>query len=444
MKRLSVLLCCLLSSVVFADEPQLRIETHLEPGDSVVVGATLQLQVDVLVDTWFTSAPQLSDLKLPGAVVVPPDGAAQHLSQTFEGTDFFGLRYTYLITPNLPQTFEIPALSIRVTPGQGSVEQTARSEPMSFAARQPPGFSPGEPVLVAQGLDLNQKLIRSANPLKAGDSVTRELTLVADGAFGLSLPAPDLGEIAGLRRYLNEPHISTLDDGRGNLKGGQRVDSVTYRIEEPGIYLLPAVLMKWWDSSSNQARTVEVPEITVEASSSTAYKPVFSIADDLKQLGQQARFHVSQQWLGWTCLLIAIGISGFFVRPWWLRGYRLWQHRRSARRTAWLASADYAWQQIPAQLEQDPAQLSALYLWARRSQNSPNLLDLADSPQAPRALRLQRLLRACYGRQPEPHALQQLREELPKLHEQSTQRAHHICERHGLRPLNPGRNKEFS
>ncbi|MDB6143549.1 MAG: hypothetical protein JWP80_2593 [Pseudomonas sp.] len=449
MKGLLMLVCCLLSGAAWADEPELRVQAHLNPADSAVVGATVQLQLDVLVDSWFTSAPQLPDLNLPGAQVTPPGGEAQHLTETLDGKPFFGLRYTYLITPSVAQGFDIPELSVHVTPGQATHELTAQSEPISFTAHQPPGFNPGEPVLVAQALRFTQQLNKGGNPLNVGDSVTRVLTLEADGAQALSLPVPELVDLPGLHRYLNAPQVSALDDGRGHLTGGQRIDSATYRIDKAGDYRLPAVQLKWWDASTHQARISTLPGLAFEASSGSAYRPVFSVTEDLQHLGEQARFHVSQHWLGWTLVLIVIATLGYFMRPWWQRGRHLWQGWRSARRDAWLASADFAWQHIPAELEHNPPHLSALYLWARRSQprhsqHRLGLVDLADSPEAPLALHLQRLLRACYGRQPEgPSALQQLKNELPRLQERAARHPRHRIALHGLRPLNPGRHKEF-
>jgi hypothetical protein len=456
MKRWLMLVCCvlscyLLSCTAWAQEPQLRVQAHLvDPADSVVVGATVQLQLDVLTDTWFTSAPQLPELSLPGAVVTPPGGEAQHLTQTLDGKTFFGLRYTYLITPSVAQGFDIPELSVRATPGQASGELSAQSQPISFSAHQPPGFNPGEPVLVAHALRVTQQLSKSANPLGVGDSVTRTVTLQADGAQALALPAPEWVEMPGLRRYLNTPQVSSLSDGRGQVSGGQRVDSASYTIEKSGDYALPSLRLKWWDASANQARVTTLPALTFEASGGSAYRPVFSVVEDLQQLGEQARFRLSEHWLDLVVVLIVLVTLGSFSRPWWQRGRRVWQGWRSARRDAWLASADFAWQQVPPQLEQDPPQLTALYRWAsliqkqciqpHRGLQRPGLLGLADSPEAPLALHLKRLLRACYGVQPQgANALQQLKNELPKLHEHVQRRAARDPAPHALRPLNPGR-----
>lgn len=430
--RMSLLIGCLLSTCAFAAEPQLRVQTTLQPGDSVMVGAVLQLQVEVLTDSWFTSAPTLPDLKLPGALVMPPNGQAQHTRETLDGIPFFGMRYSYLITPSQAQGFDIPALTIRATPGEASSEWVVYSQPLHFSAQQPPGFKAGETVLVAQGLRFTQNISQSSTPLNVGDTVTRQLTLQADGALAMALPIPDLVEVNGLSRYPKTPQISNLDDGRGNLNGGQRVDSVTYQIERPGRHSLPAVQLRWWDSSTQQTRTAEVPAVAFEAAANDSYRPVFSIARDLKQLGQQSRFRLSQHWLVLTVLLLLIAGVVYIAKPWCRRAYLTWQARRQARRAKWLESADYAWRQIPAQLDEHPGQLSALYLWARRSQLGLRLNGLGP--------RVQDLLRRCYSREPsESQALEQFKQALPTLQDQVAQRK--PTEQSALRPLNPGHEK---
>jgi hypothetical protein len=432
--KLGTLLLCLISTGTLAAEPQLRVNATLQPTTPVMVGSLVELQLDVFTDTWFTSAPTLPDLKLPGALVMPPDGHAEHLNQTIDGQSFSGMRYSYLITPSLAQGFDIPALTVQATPGQASHELSAQSQPLHFNAAQPPGFQPGEAVLVAQGLRFTQKTIHSATPLKVGDSITRELTLQADGALAMSLPTPTLDNIKGLSRYPKAAQIRNLDDGRGHFIGGQRIDSVTYRIDTEGHYSLPSVELKWWDASSQQTRTTTVPAVTFDAAANSAYKPVFSITEDLKKLGQHNRLHLSGHWLGLLALALAVGALGWFSRPLVRRAHLKWQARRRARHAAWLESADYAWQQIPAQLEGKPTQLSALYLWTRRSRRGLKLTGLGP--------RLQSFLRACYGRETDKEqALRQIRESLSTLHSQADCNRESVSS--ALHPLNPVHKKGF-
>jgi len=430
---LTLLTSCLFTIQASAAEPQLKIQAHLQPAEGAMVGGLLQLQVDVLTDTWFTSAATLPELKLDGALVTPPDGQAQHLNQTIDGQSFSGLRYSYLITPNVARRFDIPPLTVSATPGQASTAISAHSQPLHFSATQPPGFKPGEPPLVASGVRLSQSQINSTTPLKVGDSVTRQLILEADGALAMALPVPSLADVAGLSRYLQTPQVTRLDDGRGNVLGGRRIDAVTYRIDKAGAYTLPAIAVKWWDVKTQQSRTAQVPAISFEATANSAYQPVFSITEDLQQLGRNNP-HFSTRWLLWLALLaVCIGV-GYWLRPALMRARRQWQARKHARRLAWEQSADFAWQQINPQLQAQPAQLSALYLWLRRSRLGLQLVNAGP--------RLQGLLRGLYGRQPQTaQTLAQLHESLTTLHSQAEQKAHKPAS--ALRPLNPVHERDF-
>jgi len=430
---LTLLTSCLFTIHASAAEPQLKIQAHLQPAEGAMVGGLVELQVDVLTDTWFTSAAILPELKLDGALVTPPDGQAQHLNQTIDGQSFSGLRYSYLITPNVARRFDIPPLTVSATPGQASTAISAQSQPLHFSAAQPPGFKPGETPLVASDVRLSQSLTNSATPLKTGDSITRQLILQADGALAMALPVPSLADVAGLSRYLQTPQVTRLDDGRGNVLGGRRIDAVTYRIDKAGAYTLPAIAVKWWDVKTQQSRTAQVPAISFEATANSAYKPVFSITEDLQQLGRNNP-HFSMRWLLWLALLaVCIGV-GYWLRPALMRARRQWQARKHARRLAWEQSADFAWQQINPQLQAQPAQLSALYLWLRRSRLGLQLTNAGP--------RLQGLLRGLYGRQPQTaQTLAQLRESLTTLHNQAEQQAHKPAS--ALRPLNPVHERDF-
>ncbi len=429
--------CTLLALALFClnalADPQLKIQARLLPADGALVGGQVALQLDVLTDTWFTGAPTLPELKLDGARVLPPDGQADHLNQTLDGQAFTGMRFTYLITPTAAGGFDIPALTVRATPGQATAELSGQSQPLHFEAATPPGFLPGETPLVASALRLSQSVDKPDTPLKIGDSLTRRLTLQADDTLAMTLPPPELGEVAGLSRYPQPPQVSDLDDGRGHRLGGQRIDAVSYRIDTAGTHTLPAVVVKWWDSGTRQMRTAQVPAVTFEAGADSAYRPVFSIAEDLRRLGE-GRLSVSTRWLGWLAALGALIGLGALARPALLRAYRGWQARRQARQLAWRQSADCAWQQIRPQLEHRPAQLSALYLWLRRCRGGLKLASASPGLQA--------VLRGCYGREPavDP-ALDRLRRSLATLHSQADRQGAGPAP--ALRPLNPVHEKDF-
>lgn len=438
MKRLLLLLLCSLQPLLALAEPQVRVEAQLVPEGKALVGGTVNLQVDVLTDTWFTEAPQLPKLDLPGAQVTPPSSEALHLNLQRDGTTFFGLRFSYLITPNQAQHFQIPALSIQAVPGQGSGPVTVQTVPLDFVASQPEGVAEGQQVLMARNLKFTQQIELSHTPLRVGDSVVRRLTLEAEGAQAMRIPAPQFEEVEGLQRYVKTPQVGPLGDGRGSVSGGRRVDEVSYVVDKAGDYQLPAIEVQWWDMAANQMRTATVPPQDIEASAEQAYQAPFSIAEDLQALGRHARIHIAQHWLLLAVLLVLGGLAFYWGRPWWFRARAALRDWRNRRQEAYRQSADFAWRQVASQLSSHPAQLSALYLWNRRSLGALTLGGLADKVSQPSTQRLLAFLKSRYGAAAQTEqAIGELQQELPKLHKAVSARQESLAPQHGLAPLNP-------
>jgi hypothetical protein len=112
---------------------------------------------------------------------------------------------------------------------------------------------------------------------------------------------------------------------------------------------LPAIELKWWDASSQQTRTAQVPAVSFDAAANSAYRPVFSISEDLKAArpAPSCAFRALPWACGWRCS----SVGAAYWMPLCPSRVPQAKARRQARHSAWLASADYAWRQIPAQLE---------------------------------------------------------------------------------------------
>ncbi|HHX5521246.1 TPA: hypothetical protein ACVFIV_006931, partial [Pseudomonas aeruginosa] len=231
--------------LALAGEPEVKVRSRLQPAETVLVGGTLNLQVDLLVDTWFTAAPQFPTLIMDGALVSEPRSEAPHLNERIEGKPFFGVRFVYRITPQEARRFDVPALAIQVRAGQGSGLQTVHAPVSSFVARQPVGSGPEDGArLVARRVTLSQEVRHSHEPLRIGDSITRRLRIQAEGTQTMLIPAPAFAEVKGLRRYVHTPSLAPLSDGRGSVRGGEREDAVTYVVTETGRFRLPPVYLR--------------------------------------------------------------------------------------------------------------------------------------------------------------------------------------------------------
>jgi len=432
MRRALVCLTALcLAHIGFAAQclgAQLRVETHLEPSGNPVVGETVQLQVDVLTDTWFAAPPQMPTLELVSATVSPPSGEARHLTVTRDGTPLFGLQYTYRITPSAAGEVQLPPLTIIATPGQADAPISVLSEPLHFSVEQPAGVAVGDSVVVSSGLELTQDIHPSRDNPGIGDSVRRLITQTADGAQMMLIPPIVFADIDGLKLYAESPQVKALDDGRGNVSGGVRVDSVRYVITREGDFQLPPVRVQWWDSGARQLKTAELPGASFHASA-TPLKTPFSIKEDLQRLGQHGRISLSRYGLAVALWLVGLGVVLYIAWPRCRQAWLALNRRRAGRHQQWLDSPGHALKQIPEQLRSSPPRLDALYLWAHRQFGATGLKMLATPLR-------REVLDGIYGLAPQPAAaVNTLKSQIPSLYRAVTNKKQ--APRHGLRPLNP-------
>jgi hypothetical protein len=418
--------------------PRVQVDSRLSPPGPYRVGSTLRLEVDLLSNTWFTQAPQPAELQLAGALVSQPNGQADKLSLQRDGENWFGLRLSYLISPTAVGEFNIAALTFKLQVGQAQAPFTVQSAPQHLNVTAAPASDGAQALLLsAQQLRFSQRVTPSTTPLRVGDSLTRQLRVEADGAQAMLIPPAEFARPAGLKAYPQMPVVGALDDGRGAIRGGRREDSISYIIEQPGHYQLPAMHLQWWDSHAATLRSASVAAVSFEALAGTATPPAFDLQADLQRLGHGLRIQLSAAslWLGAAlCLLLGLLYLGRVWLSQQRRRLQAWLRRRCQ---AWRTSEGYAWRQLRIALRQQALPLPALYRWLAHTRLGPHLGALqAQLPEAA-AQALEGALQQRYGHAagliPSSALLAGLRSLRRRLRAQA--RGHK--RQQGLRPLNP-------
>lgn len=433
--RLMLLLAGLLICFSHAlAEPQVRVDARLQPPAPYQVGTTLRLEVDLLTSTWFTQAPQPAPLELPDALITPPNGQADKLTLTIEGQTWFGLRLTYLISPTAPGQFTIPALPFNLYLGQAAGPVKVSSAALSFNVTGAALTEQQNDGLVASQLRMTQQWQQSADPLKVGERITRQVRIEATGAQAMLIPPLEFTDIPGLKRYPQAPSVSTLSDGRGSIDGGVRIDSVSYVVEQAGTYNLPAIELQWWSSDRQSAQTSQVPGIEFDALRRSGYQLPFSLEADLEKLGRGRLIRISPLLLmigGALLLGLSAYLARHHLRAQWTHLQR-WNGRRQAR---WLASERFAWRALQRALRGDAVPLDALYRWQLRNQGYADLQALSGQLPTSAAACLQQALANHYSLQRARQSdLKILRQSLQQLRKQRIRRAGKVDPLHPLRP----------
>ncbi len=120
-----------------------------------------------------------------------------------------------------------------------------------------PDSYPDATWLPASDLSIEEQWSGDLDSLRIGDSVTRSVTISAEGLQGAQLPPLPLAAIDGLRTYPDQPDIDDVSGDDGVT--GIRTDSVALVAVRAGEYELPPVEVPWWDTASNTLRIARLP-----------------------------------------------------------------------------------------------------------------------------------------------------------------------------------------
>lgn len=280
-----------------------------------------------------------------GAVAPPTFGTAQVLRLANQATYrklVDGLPYTvfewrYAFFPTEAGTLTIPPQGFQ---GQLYLDQRLRqvsgkTRPLSVKVLPIPNSWPADtPWLPAQNLTLKARWIGTDKPLKAGDTVTLELTIDANGQRATLIPDLSMPRVDGIRFYAEPPQLD--NDLRTDGVHGRKVMRWTLLFEKPGELTLPALTLSWWDVNAKQARKAMLPARTFHIDPAASRQTLKAIEPEkqapVAHPSTQQDHSALQRWQLATAAATLLALA--FMALWWR------QRRLNARTTHQAESGD--------------------------------------------------------------------------------------------------------
>lgn len=278
--------------------PSVFMETSVSP-EQPYVQAAVQLTVRL-----FAADPLYhADLELPesGDVVAKQVGSDESSRAQRNGQPYQVFTRHYLLFPlhSGKLTLQGPVLDAEVAMRQtprvygndpfggglfgGPLLQTVRpirlhANPIVLAVRARPAAAVGSYWLPARDVTLSAAWTPAKLSAQAGDPVTLDLDLRADGLTAAQLP--DLTSLlslpAGLKSYPDQPKLA--DTAQGDTLIGSRDQTIAFMASSPGHYTIPALTVSWWDTQTNQPRVATVAAQTLSILPAPGTAPAASSA----------------------------------------------------------------------------------------------------------------------------------------------------------------------
>ncbi len=256
-------------TISVSDQPQRRpagrdsffIESDITPRRAYVQ-SQLHYTVKIFTAVNFLDA-SLEPLEVDNAVV--EGGSDRRYNTQIDGRYYRVIERRYSIYPQASGELEIPALTFQarvegyrqslLDPGKLVIK---RSREHRVTVLPPPAEFSGPVWLPARQLNLSQHWSSDPTALKVGDSITRTVSLQADGLLGSQLPALPATELAGAKLYPDKAKIENGDEQ--SPWTGVRSEATAIIPTAPGEFLLPEIRIPWWNTETQQMEVAVLPE----------------------------------------------------------------------------------------------------------------------------------------------------------------------------------------
>ncbi|MFC1760573.1 BatD family protein [Planctomycetota bacterium] len=328
------LIICFFVCVAGAQSPQAIVSTTILPDGDIAFKQRCELVVCFLTDGFaFAEPPVFPDIKIKGAIVIPPN-SGMNFSERRQGETWIGIERHYQVYPAQMGALAVPAvtLHVRVRNSAGISDMTASSAAFVRAVIVPPDMAEIPQAIVTPELSVSQQWEPDANELKVGEALQRTVTITADSTTAMLLPPLPAADMNGLSIYPGQPTLNDRDV-RGSVTA-MRTDSITYVCEREGEYLLPEISLQWWHPQTRELHEEVLPGLMfrVEENPELAAAQAAMESDDPGS-GPGRRS-------GWPVLILLVGAAviwgtyrryGSLLQQHWVA----WQQARSESESAY-------------------------------------------------------------------------------------------------------------
>ncbi|WP_023603353.1 BatD family protein [Aliivibrio logei] len=253
-----------------AESDQITITTWLTDTDNgkensdktpptYAVNQQVILYIEVVTPRWFTGGTRIAPIEIPNVVAKQRNQLATNFTERRNGTTWTHQRWEVTLYPQSEGNFVVPPTAVKVQvsrDGGGNASGVLYTEPQQFSAITPSGLLSDESKWVSgRDFSIEQEWDKSNDELKAGDAITRTLTI--KGSDTLAMLIPELISATSTVNYQTYAQPNQLSDSqtRGDYLS-ERKESVVYVLQNGGELTFPPINLTWWDTDAQELKTI--------------------------------------------------------------------------------------------------------------------------------------------------------------------------------------------
>jgi len=215
-----------------------------------------------------TRQPALRDPTISGVEVLAElAGDDRSYEAVINGTAYNVVERVYALYPQesgridiSPARFEARVLRNGRITGRKVFESEPQTVSVLPIPPRPVEF-PNAVWLPARALELTENWSRDADEIKAGEPLTRHVTISALGQLETQIPALEPPSAAGMNVYPDKPELSRQIES-GGIRGVRR-DQYAMIGVTAGVVVLPALEVPWWNTEKSEWQVARLPERSI-------------------------------------------------------------------------------------------------------------------------------------------------------------------------------------
>ncbi len=215
-----------------------------------------------------TRQPALRDPTISGVEVLAElAGDDRSYEAVINGTAYNVVERVYALYPQQSGQVDISAARFEarvLRDGRITGRKVFESEPQTISVLPIPARPaeyPDAAWLPARELELTEDWSRDADEIKAGEPLTRHVTISALGQLETQIPALQPPNASGVNVYPDKPELSRRIES-GGIRGVRR-DQYAMIGVTAGIVVLPELEVIWWNTEASEWQVARLPERSI-------------------------------------------------------------------------------------------------------------------------------------------------------------------------------------
>lgn len=293
------------------------IEASLDQ-NSIYVQAQAVLTLRIYHSVSLYDDSSLSPLQLDG-VKIEPLGESRTYEKLINGIRHGVIEMRYALYPQQSGEVKVPALTFSATSAGGDSDSpnAAGNSQVRVSSRElplqvkpiPPSYPAGATWLPARSLTLEEHWSPdpAQTPVQIGDSLTRSITIKAEGLSSTQLTPLPGSEVTGLRRYPDQPQLRNQIDERGLIGSREERDALVPT--HAGNLELPSLEVVWWNTREDHLEHSSLPARSLQVQDNPA------LSADTPSVTADQGSQLLWPWQLSTLILALTTLAGFAL--WW-------------------------------------------------------------------------------------------------------------------------------